>query len=509
VTDTTPITPARRIALAWLVMIATMMQVLDSSIANVALPHMQAALNANLESVAWVLTSYILASAVATPVTGSIETLIGRRNLFVIAVAGFTLASMMCGAAPTLPAMVTSRVLQGLFGAMLMPLSQAVLLDIYPPEGRAKAITIWSIGTMIGPIFGPVVGGWLTESFNWRWIFYINVPIGIVCTAGLWLLLDPARAIARKFDVAGFAYLATGLAAMQLMLDRGTQKDWFDSTEILIELALTIGAFWMFTIHTLTARDPLIPRALLTNRNFMSAGLVGLIVSGVMYASQALMAPMLQQLLRYNTEQAGMLMMPRGLATMIAMMVAGPLTARIDARWVMGSGLVAMIIGQFIMSGFDIMMDSQPVIIAGIFQGAGIGLVAIPMMIVGFGTLPPLLRTDAAAIFSLVRNVSGSVGIAICTALVARNYQVSHAELGGHVTQQSMPMLDDRLIHALGRAGGTVAAMVDAEVNRQALMIAYINDYWIMMWGAILMLPMVLLLRPARVHPNAQPVALE
>ena len=507
--DTAPITPARRIALAWLVMIATMMQVLDSTIANVALPHMQAALNANLESVAWVLTSYILASAVMTPVTGSIETLIGRRNLFVLCTGGFTVASALCGAAPTLTAMVASRVLQGVFGAMLMPLSQAVLLDIYPPEGRAKAITIWSIGTMIGPIFGPVVGGWITDSFNWRWIFYINVPIGILCTIGLWLLLDPGRSIARRFDVAGFAFLATGLAALQLMLDRGTQLDWFDSTEIWIELGLTIGAFWMFVIHTMTAREPLIPRALLTNRNFMTAGVVGLVVSGVMYASQALMAPMLQQLLRYDTEQAGMLLMPRGVATMVAMMVAGPLTARIDARLVMAGGLASMIVGQFVMSGFDIMMDSRPVIIAGILQGAGIGLVAIPMMIVGFSSLTPNIRTDAAAIFSLMRNVSGSVGIAICTAMVARNLQVSHAELGGNVTMQSMPMLDERLIHQLGHAGGTVVAMVDAEVNRQALMIAYLNDYWMMMWGAVIIAPMVLLLRPVRAPVGAPPVAME
>lgn len=501
-TASASITPARRIALAWLVMTATMMQVLDSSIANVALPNMQAALNANLESVTWVLTSYILASAVMTPVTGSLETLIGRRNLFVLCSGGFTIASMMCGAAPTLAAMVGARVLQGLFGAMLMPLSQAVLLDIYPPEGRAKAITIWSIGTMIGPIFGPVVGGWLTEAFHWRWIFYINVPIGIPCTIGLWLLLDPGRVTARKFDVAGFAYLAIGLAAMQLMLDRGTQKDWFDSTEILIELAVTIGAFWMFVVHSITAKDPLIPRALMANRNFVSAGLVGLIVTGVMYASQALMAPMLQQLLHYNTRQAGMVMMPRGLGTMIAMMLAGPLTARIDARWVMGAGLVSMIIGQFIMSGFDIMMDAHPMVIAGLFQGAGIGLVAIPMMVVGFGTLPPELRTDAAAVFSLVRNVAGSIGIAVCTAMLARSYQVSHAELGGHITSQSLPVLDDRFIHALGHAGGRLAAIADAEVNRQALMIAYINDYWMMMWAAILMLPVVLLLRPAGGRPS-------
>jgi DHA2 family multidrug resistance protein len=215
---------------------------------------------------------------------------------------------------------------------------------------------------------------------------------------------------------------------------------------------------------------------------------------------------MLQQLLRYDTEQAGMLMMPRGIATMVAMMVAGPLTSRIDARYVMGAGLLSIVIGQFVMSGFDVMMDARPVIIAGMLQGAGIGLVAIPMMVVGFSSLPPALRTDAAAVFSLLRNVSGSIGIAICTALVARNLQVSHSELGGHVTMQSMPFLDDRLIQQLGRAGGTVAALVDAEVNRQALMIAYVNDFWMMMWGAVIISPMVLLLRPVRGHVEGPPI---
>jgi DHA2 family multidrug resistance protein len=497
-TATQQMSPLRAVALTVLVMIATLMQVLDSTIANVALPHMQAALEATRESVAWVLTSYILASAVATPLTGWLESFMGRRTLFTLCVGGFTAASALCGAAPTLTAMVAARVLQGIFGALLMPLSQAVMLDIYPAEKRNQAITIWSMGTMVGPICGPVVGGLITESFNWRWIFYVNVPIGILCTIGLWLLLPSGKGVTRRFDLFGFVLLAIALGATQLLLDRGTQLDWFDSSEIVIESGLAIGAFWMFVVHSMTARSPLIPRQLFRDWNFVNAGWLSLIVVGVMYSSQALMAPMLQQLLNYNTEQAGMLMMPRGAGTTVAMMVGGWLSNRVDPRLIITGGLVSVIVAQLMMSNFDLVMDSQPVIVSGILQGVGIGLVAIPMMMIAFNTLPAAIRTDAAAVFGLIRNLSGSIGIAIAGALVARNVQVSHADLGAHVTAQTMPVLDPRLVEQLGHTGDMAAALVDAEVNRQALMIAYLNDFRLMMWAAVVILPLVIIFRPGR-----------
>jgi DHA2 family multidrug resistance protein len=505
VTATTEMSPARRTGLTFAVMIATMMQVLDTTIANVAMPHMQAALSATREQVAWVLTSYILASAVATPLTGWVEDRIGRRTLFTLCVGGFTLSSALCGAAPTLTFMVAARVAQGLFGALLMPLSQAVVLDIYPLEKRAQAIGVWSMTTMIGPIMGPILGGWLTDALNWRWVFYINVPFGILCTAALWLLLPAGKARSRRFDMAGFAMLATSIAALQLLLDRGTQLDWFDSKEIVIEAGLALGAFWMFVVHTLTARAPLIPRALFADRNFMiSAGLT-LIVFGVSYSSQALMAPMLQQLLHYDTAQAGTLMAPRGIGVLVAIFIAGRLTNHVDPRLTMASGFACLIGAQFMMSGFDIVMDRGPIIVAGFIHGLGNGLVIMPLTMIVFITIPTRLRTDAAAMVGLIRNLSGSIAIAAGGAFAAYSVQVAHSEIGEHVTMQTMPMLYPQLVEPLGRAGGMAAAMVDAEINRQALMIAYINDFRLMMWVAVFVLPLLLLFRPGKQIGDAPP----
>jgi len=497
-TTSQPPSPLRRLVLSIFVMSATLMQVLDTTIANVALPHMQATLSATQEQVAWVLTSYILASAVATPLTGWLENRLGRRAVFTIAVGGFTIASALCGGAPTLTAMVAARALQGLFGALLLPLSQAAMLDIYPVEKRATAITIWSMGSMIGPISGPVLGGIITESFNWRWIFYVNVPFGIACTVALWLMLEPGKAAARKFDAFGYIMLAISFAAFQLMLDRGTQKDWFDSTEIVIEAAVAASAIWMFVIHSLTTRNPLIPRALYRDRNFMMGTGLTIFIVAVMYSSQALIAPMLQQLLNYSTKQAGMLMMPRGIGTMMSMLIAGRLMNRVDIRILMLTGLTTLGTAQYVMTGYDIVMDSFPIMLAGFLQGAGMGLVVVPLTMVAYATLPSAVRTDATAVFAMTRNLSASVAIAAMGALFAHNVQMIHAEVGTHVTEMNMPVLDGRLIQQLGHAGGMVAAMVDAEVNRQALMIAYIDDFWLMMWGAAAAMPFVLMLRPRK-----------
>jgi DHA2 family multidrug resistance protein len=293
------------------------------------------------------------------------------------------------------------------------------------------------------------------------------------------------------------------------MLDRGTQLDWFDSNEIVIEAALAIGAFWMFVIHTMTARAPLIPRALFADRNFMiSAGLT-LIVFGVSYSSQALMAPMLQQLLHYDTAQAGTLMAPRGIGVLIAIPIVGRLTNHVDSRIVMGTGLAFLVLAQFLMSGFDVVMGRGPIVTAGFIQGLGNGLVIMPLTMTVFVTIPARLRTDAAAMVGLIRNLAGSIAIAIGGAFAAYSVQVAHSELGEHVTQQTMPMLDPRLMQSLGHAGGMATAMIDAEVNRQALMIAYINDFRLMMWVGILVMPLLLLFRPGKNLGDAPPPVME
>ena len=412
----------------------------------------------------------------------------------------------MCGGAPTLGTMVIARVLQGLFGALLLPLAQAVMIDSYPAEKRARAIMLWSMATMIAPIVGPVIGGIITENMSWRWVFYINIPVGIFCTIALWLLVAPGRPVRRPFDMTGFALLATAFASLQLMLDRGTLQDWFDSTEIKLEAAVAVSAFWMYFIHSITTRHPLIPRPLFRDRNFAMAMALMLVVVSVQYSSQALLPPMLQTLLRYSTEQAGILMAPRGFGTMIAMLISGRMTSsgKVDIRILMIFGLAVLSFSQYLMTGFDLEMSGMPVVIGGFLQGFGMGFVAIPLTIVAYVTLSPKLSTDAAAVFAMVRNLSASVAIASVGALTAHNFQEFHASVGEHVTQLSMPLLDGRLIDQLGRAGGTVAAMIDAEVNRQAAMIAYLNDYWLMKWGALLAMPFILMLRP-RGRVTAEP----
>jgi DHA2 family multidrug resistance protein len=490
--------PLRRLALTVLAMIASITQILDTTIANVALPHMQATLGATQDSIAWVLTSYIIAVAIATPLTGWLEDRFGRRALFTACIAGFTVTSALCGAAQTLEMMVAARIAQGLSGALLIPLSQALILDIWPFEKRAYAMSIFIAGTMIGPISGPVLGGILTESFNWRWVFYVNVPFGIVCTLGLWLLLEPGRGVRRRLDVFGFATLSIALAAFQLMLDRGTRQDWFASTEIVIEAFIAAGAFWMFAVHTWTARVPLIPRALFTDRNFAMSMIYLVVVVAAMYSVAALTAPMLQQLLHYNPQQAGILMAPRGFGTMLAMIVCGRFSGKVDERVMMVSGCLMLAWAHWIMTGFDLSMDRWLVMWSNFLQGIGVGLVTIPLNMLAFLTLPPSLRTDGSAAFALVRAVSASAGIAAMGALFAYNSQVSHADLSARITGATMPLMDQRLVDGLGRFGGMIPAMVDGEINRQALMIAYLDDFWVMMWLTLLVIPFTLLLRPVK-----------
>jgi MFS transporter, DHA2 family, multidrug resistance protein len=499
--------PALRVMITIVVMSASLMQVLDTTIANVALPHMQATLSATQDSISWVLTSYIVASAIATPVTGWLEGRIGRRALFLTAVIGFTLSSMACGLAPTLPAMVAARLFQGIFGAFISPLSQAIMLDTYPREKQPLAMTIWGMGIMIGPILGPVVGGYLTESFNWRWVFFINVPIGIAGALGGAALLKSGKVHGRPFDLLGFTLLALALASFQLVLDRGTQLDWLDSKEILFEIAVAAGAFWMFAVHSATARHPLIPPVLLTNRNLIVASIFLATASGITMAGSALIAPMLQRLMGYGVVDAGMTMMPRGIGMMAAMLLTGRLVAFIDGRVLIGGGLALAAVSQFMMAGFNLEMGSGPLILSAAMQGAGLGLMMLPLNLLAFATLAPALRTEGASLYSLLRNIGGSITIALTSALVARNLQVSHSDLSAHVTVVSMPYVTAGMLDRVGIQAPPIMEMLDGEINRQALMISYLDVYWLMAWAAVIVTPLVVLLSPARRGEKAQILA--
>ncbi|MDX5983791.1 MULTISPECIES: DHA2 family efflux MFS transporter permease subunit [Sphingomonas] len=490
------------------VMAATIMQILDSTIANVALPHMQASLSATSDTVTWVLTSYIVASAVAIPLTGWLADRIGSRNLFLGAVVGFVIASMLCGLASSLPEMVIFRVLQGVAAAFMNPLSQTVMMDINPRSKQAAAMSIWGMGIMVGPILGPVIGGWLTDNYDWRWCFYVNVPIGIACFLILWALLPSREIKKRGFDIFGFSMLAVAISAFQLMLDRGQTQDWFSSWEVWTEGMVALGAAWMFFVQLFTAKGPMFDRALFLNRNLLTGVGFMLVIGVLMTATLALLPPMLQSLYGYPVLTAGILLMPRGIGIVASMYVAGQLMKRqVDPRLMVGTGLLIAGWSLYDMTSWTLEMGQQPFIVTGLVQGIGLGLVFIPLNIIAFGTLDPRYRTEASSLMNLARNIGGSAGISVVTALLARNIQTAHSEIGQHIPDPGLVAKDPVVSSITGGATDTVLAMADGIVNKQAAMVAYLDDFKLMMILTLASIPLVLLLqRPAPPKAGDEPV---
>jgi DHA2 family multidrug resistance protein len=480
------------------VMLATIMQALDTTIANVALPYMQGTLSATTDQINWVLTSYIVAAAIATPVTGFLEARLGRKRLFLSAVAGFTAASVLCGIATSLPEMVLFRLVQGLFGASLVPLSQAVLLDSYPREKHGSAMAMWGVGVMVGPILGPTLGGWLTEYYDWRWVFYINVPIGLATFLGLSAWLAPSRPTRAVFDWFGFAMLSLAIGAFQTMLDRGEQLDWFASREIVVEAVAAGLAFYLFLVQTFTARRPFIEPAIFRDRNF-SLGLCFIFVVGIiLLASLALITPYLQNLMNYPVLTAGLVLAPRGMGTMVAMMIVGRIINKVDPRHLLAAGLLLTAAVLWEMTYFTPDVSQWTLIRTGMLQGAGLGLMFVPLSTITFSTLPASFRTQGTALYSLVRNIGSSIGISLVIFLLTRNTQVVHAELAGHVTPFNDALHLPEVARIWNMATVAGRAALDAEVTRQAAIVAYADDFKLMMIVALLALPLVLLLKPAK-----------
>jgi DHA2 family multidrug resistance protein len=495
------LSPTRHVLVTIGVILGMLMQVLDTTIANVALPQMRASLSATPEQISWVLTSYIVASAIAIPITGWLADRVGRKPLFIWAVIVFTIASLLCAVAQNLTEMVIFRAVQGVAGAFIVPLAQATLFDINPREKHGRAMSLFGAGVMVGPILGPVLGGWLTESYDWRWVFLINLPIGALAALCMARSMPRIPKTNRRFDIFGFSMLAIGLAALQLMLDRGEQLDWFSSWEIFIEAGLAIAAAWMFGIHMATARNPIFERGMFADRNF-ATGLLFMAVMGLMmFAGLALLPPLLQSLLGYSVLQSGFLTAPRGVGTLVSMMVAGQLVGKVDARLLVLTGMSLMALSLWQMSGFSLEMDRTPIVISGFVQGLALGLIFVPLNTVAFGTLAAQYRTTAAALFNLSRSVGGSIGISIMTVMLARNLQLSHSDLAAHITPYSLPPIPPAITEGAPPVTQTVLAMMDAEINRQALMIAYIDDFRLMMILSLLAIPLLLLLRKARPAP--------
>lgn len=488
--------PLQRGLITVSIMLATIMQALDTTIANVALPHMQGTMSATQDQISWVLTSYIVAAAIMTPPTGVLAARIGRRRLFAIMVSGFTVASMLCGAATSLTEIVVFRLLQGVFGAGLVPLSQAVLLDTYPREKHGSAMALWGMGVMVGPILGPTLGGYLTEFYNWRWVFYINLPFGLLALFGILAFVpETARDGSRRFDFFGFALLSLAIGSLQLMLDRGESQDWFGSTEIVVEAVLAALFFYMFLVQMFTAERPFIEPGLFKDRNFAVGLFLIFIIGIVLLATMALLPPFLQNLMGFPVLVTGFVLAPRGIGTMFAMMIVGRLVGRVDTRLLIlvGIGLTALSLKE--MAGFTAEVDVSTLVWTGVVQGLGLGFIFVPLSTTAFSTLRPQYRNEGTAMFSLMRNIGSSIGISVMMTLLAQSTQVSHADIASVLTPfrdtLQAPWLPQ--IWDWHTTAGAVA--LDREVTRQAQTIGYLNDFTVMMWITLLAAPLLLLLR--------------
>ena len=487
------------------VMLATIMQALDTTIANVALPHMQGSVGAGQDQISWVLTSYIVAAAICMPLTGFLCTRLGRKRVFVWSVIGFTAASMLCGAAQDLNQLILFRLLQGVFGASLVPLSQSVLLDSYPPEKHGSAMAMWGVGVMVGPILGPTLGGGLTEYYNWRWVFYINLPFGILAWYGISRYVKETTLDAsRRFDLLGFALLSLAIGALQMMLDRGESQNWFNSPEIVVEALLAVGAMYLFVSHILTSKKPYIDPAMFKDRNF-SVGLVFIFFVGIsLLATMALLPPYLQNLMGYPVVDVGLVMAPRGLGTMAAMMLVGRLGQRVDARKVIFVGCMLMCLSLHMMTQFGPDVIQADIILTGVIQGLGLGLIFVPLTTVAFTTLPGHYRTDASSLFSLLRNIGSSIGISVVVSYLTEHTQANHAHFAGFIQSGNLALqqLTDQGVLSTDTTAGL--AQINQEVSRQALNMAYLQDFRLMMWLTVVAVPLLFFIKAPKRQATAQ-----
>ncbi|AOS95836.1 Multidrug export protein EmrB [Microbulbifer aggregans] len=498
-----PVSPARRQMITASIMLATVIQVLDTTIANVALPHMQGSLGAGRDQITWVLTSYIVAAAIMTLPVGYLSQRFGRRRLFLWSVAGFTVTSMLCGQAGSLNEMILWRLLQGVFGAALVPLSQATLLDTYPRERHASAMSIWGMGVMLGPILGPTLGGWLTEYYSWRWVFYINLPLGILSFVGIYLSLPADETSKTRFDALGFGLIALAVGALQMLLDRGEQVHWFESLEIQLYAIASALGLWLFLVHSFTNRAPFLTPALFRDRNYVS-GLAFIFVVGIiLLATLALLPSYLQQWKGYPVVTTGLVLMPRGVGVMLGMMLVGRLLRFVDGRALVIVGMLLVSLSLQIMAGFNLQVSQSTLVWTGALQGLGLGLVFVPISTLAYATLPAALRGEATALFSLSRNLGSSIGVSIVMALLTRNLWINEQQLGERLA------VPDHLIpgHLDAQALAALPEAVVREVTRQAAEIAYVNDFQMLMWVSLAAIPLVFLLANPREEKGVESAA--
>lgn len=492
------IKPLDRLLITIVVMSATLMQVIDTTIVNVALPHMQGSLSASPDEITWTLTSYLVSAAIFMPLTGYFADRLGRKNYLIISIIGFTVASILCGASMTLTQMVTCRLLQGIFGAALVPLSQAILTDIFPPEERGKAMAIWGMGVMVGPILGPTLGGYLTDIASWRWTFYINVPVGIF-TLLLINVIPTTEKKLRAMDWTGLAFMSMAIGGLQFVLDRGNTSDWFNSRSIQIITYLTVSSVLGFMLHySQSQKNAVFDLRIFKDRNFAISSIVLCIFGLGLYGIMVIQPIMMENLLDYPVLTTGLIIAPRGISSMISMVIVSKLISRVDPRKIIILGTLLCCGGMWICTRYSLNINTFWLLTPMLLQGFGFGMVFVPLSTVAFSTLPIEMRTEAAGLFSLLRTIGGSIGISIAITLMTRHAQLFWNELGGWITPYN-PALSTYLHPLHTNAKQPLGSMVLGNLlSQQANMISFINVVMFIIWCFLGMIPLVMLLKKGK-----------
>jgi DHA2 family multidrug resistance protein len=480
------------------VMLATIMVILDMTIVNVALPHMMGALGTTSDQITWVLTSYIVAQVVFIPLTGYFSGRFGRRQLLLVSISGFVATSTLCGQADTLGEIVVFRLLQGASGAALIPLSQSVMMDIFPPGERGRAMAIWGMGIMLGPILGPTLGGYITDYLSWRWVFYVNIPLGILDLIMLAALLQPTPPRQTEADWLGVCFMAVGIGGLQLVLDRGNQESWFQSNFILGTAILAGLSLAVFIARSWKRQDAVVKLRLLKDRNLAAASTIMGTFGVTLYGTIAIQPIMLEHLLNYPVQTTGLVMAPRGIGSAISMLLVGRLTTRLDPRILILVGLIFCTSAAYQMTGWSLYIDSSQVVWTGLLQGFGIGMIFVPLSTLAFATIPTTEMDQATGTFNLFRTMGASIGISIMSTILARMEQANWNRLGSHINPYNPALIAWLNSHGLSISDPLTPKLLAIELQRQAAMIAFIDAFWFITLSFLAIAPLLLLLkRPA------------
>ncbi|HEY3067123.1 MAG TPA: DHA2 family efflux MFS transporter permease subunit [Methylomirabilota bacterium] len=516
-----PLSSARKWAITFSVMLLAVMQILDTSVTNVVLPHIQGTLSASVEEVSWVVTSYLAANAIVIPATGWLSGLLGRRRFFMTCAVLFTVSSFLSGIAPTLDFLILARIFQGLGGGPMIPISQAIMWETFPLRQRGLAMSVWGVGIMMGPIFGPTLGGWIADNWSWRWIFYVNLPIGLIgfLMAGAFLFDPSYLKKPGRVDALGLVLMVVGFGCLQFALDRGEREEWFDSGLIVGLAVVAVCALVAFIVRELTADEPILDLSVFTDRNFaVSSALIAVIGFGF-YASMLLVALYTQTVLGYDAWTSGLVLAPAGIGNLVALLCAGRLLMRVDQRAMLALGLLCNAAALALMSNLTLSVDYWTLAWPRFLQGFGQGFVFVPLTTLALATIRRDRLGNATAAFNVLRNVGGSVGIAVATTLLARRSQYHQSTLTAHVDVWSAATagrIGDWVAHFTQHgadpftARGRAVVMLYRDTVTQAQVLAYADQFWLlalMFFAIIALVPFMNRVRVEPVQAKAEAVA--